>query len=271
MFSNRLRRLPLILAGSIFLSVISAVQAEPSAAQITFFLAGDSTMATQALVPPTPARGWGQMLQPYFTENVRVENHAASGHSTKSFSDSGRWQRILERIKPGDFVLIQFGHNDSKPDEGRRTEPFGTYRDNLQRFVRDVRERQGSPLLATSVVRNAFNADGSLRDTHGDYIVVTRKVAEEMQVPLLDLSKKTGELLAKLGPEKSKRLFNNVEPGEYEKYPEGFKDGTHYNTLGASRTCDLTIEEILVKVPQLAKEVKLGPQTTVGGNRVAPQ
>ena len=204
------------------------------------------------------------MLQPYFTNSVRVENHAASGHSTKSFLDSGRWQRLLDRMKPGDFVLIQFGHNDSKPDESRHTEPFGSFRDNLSRFVREVRERQGTPLLATSVVRNVFNSEGSLRDTHGDYAAAPRKVAEEMQVPLLDLNKKTAKLLVKLGPEKSKRLFNNVEPGEYEKYPDGFKDGTHYNTLGASRTCDLMIEEIQAKVPQLAKEMPVGSRAPAG-------
>ncbi len=242
--------------GSIFLLAVSFLHAEPSLPRFTLFMAGDSTMATQTLLPPTPARGWGQMLQPYFTDNVRVENHAASGHSTKSFLDSGRWQRILDRIQPGDFVLIQFGHNDSKPDESRRTEPFGTFRDNLTRFVREVRERKGKPLLATSVVRNVFNADGSLRDTHGDYVVAARKVAEEMEVPLLDLNKKTGELLVKLGPEKAKKLFNNVEPGEYAKFPDGFKDGTHYNTLGASRACDLAIEEILANVTELAKEVR---------------
>ncbi len=248
-------------------SLVAGVTAqEPAKAEksFTLFLAGDSTMATQALIPATPARGWGQMLQPYFHANVRVENHASSGQSTKSFRDKGRWRLILVALKAGDVVIIQFGHNDSKPDDARHTEPFGSFKANLELFVKEVRERQATPILATSIVRNVFNVDGkTLRDTHGDYAVATRKVAEELKVPLLDLEKRTGELLVKLGPERSKRLFNNVEPGEFAKYPEGFKDGTHPNALGASRICDLVIEEILAKVPELAKSVGQGPTLRV--------
>jgi len=231
---------------------------------LTLFMAGDSTMATQALVPATPARGWGQMLQPYFHGHVRVDNLASSGQSSKSFRDKGRWKQLLDRIKPGDFVIIQFGHNDSKPDKERHTEPFESFQANLERFVQEVRDRKATPILATSIVRNVFNKDGqTLRDTHGDYVVATRKVAEEQKVPLLDLTKKTEDLLAKLGPERSKRLFNNVEPGEFPQYPEGFKDGTHLNTAGACRICDLAIEEILAKVPELAKSVRQGPAPRV--------
>ncbi len=221
-------------------------------------------MATQALVPATPVRGWGQMLQPYLHDQVRVDNFASSGQSTKSFRDKGRWQQILDRLKPGDFVIIQFGHNDSKPDEERHTEPFGSFQGNLERLVREVRERKATPILATSIVRNVFSEGGkTLRDTHGDYITATRKVAEEQRVPLLDLNKKTKELVEKLGQERSKRLFNNVEPGEYVQYPEGFKDSTHLNAAGACRICDLAIEEILAKVPELAKLVRQRPASRV--------
>jgi pectinesterase len=216
-------------------------------------------MATHAVVPATPARGWGQMLQPYFHDHVRVDNLASSGQSSKSFRDLGRWKQLLDRIRPGDFVIIQFGHNDSKPDKERHTEPFGSFQENLERFVQEVRARKATPILATPIVRNVFNADGkALQDTHGDYVVATRKVAEMHKVPLLDLTKKTGELLVKLGPERSKRLFNNVEPGEFAQYPHGFKDGTHLNVAGACRVCDLAIEEILAKVPELAKSVRQG-------------
>lgn len=225
----------------------------------TLFMAGDSTMAPQAVVPATPARGWGQMLLPYFLDHVRVDNHASSGQSTKSFRDKGRWQAILDRLKPGDFVIIEFGHNDGKPDEPRRTEPFGTFQTNLERFVQEVRERGATPILATSIVRNHFDVDGrTLLDTHGDYVVATRKVAAAQKVPLLDLERKTRELLTKLGPERSKRLFNNVEPGEFIKYPDGFQDGTHLNTYGACRVCDLAIEELLGNVPELAAAVRRG-------------
>jgi pectinesterase len=253
--------------------LVFSVLCRPSASQdppksekpVTLFLAGDSTMATQALVPATPARGWGQMLQPYFHDTVRVENHASSGQSSKSFRDKGRWKQLLAGLKPGDFVIIQFGHNDSKPDKERHTEPFGSFKENLERFVQEVREHKATPILATSIVRNVFNNDGkTLRDTHGDYVVATRRVAEEQKVALLDLTKKTGDLLVRLGPERSKRLFNNVEPGEFAKYPDGFKDGTHLNAAGACRICDLAIEEILAKVPELAKSVRQGPPARGG-------
>jgi pectinesterase len=226
---------------------------------VTVFLAGDSTMATQPVVPANPGRGWGQMLPPYFLDHVRVVNHASSGQSSKSFRDKGLWKRLLDGVKPGDFVIIQFGHNDSKPDKGRHTEPFGSFSDNLKRFVQEVRARKATPILATPIVRNVFNADRkTLRDTHGDYVVACRKVAKEQKVPLLDLTKKTGELLVKLGPERSKLLFNNVLPGEFTKYPDGLKDGTHLNCAGACRVCDLAIEEALANVPELAKAVRRG-------------
>jgi lysophospholipase L1-like esterase len=238
---------------------IAAEEPPKSQTPFTLFMAGDSTMARQPVVPATPARGWGQMLQPYFLDHVRVENFASSGQSSRSFRDKGRWKQVLDRLKPGDFVIIQFGHNDSKPDKERHTEPFGSFQENLERFVQEIRERKATPILATSIVRNVFNENGTtLRDTHGDYVVATRKAAEQQKAPLLDLNKKTGELLEKLGPERSKRLFNNVEPGEFAKYPDGFKDGTHLNVAGACRVCDLAIEEILAKVPELAKAVRQG-------------
>jgi lysophospholipase L1-like esterase len=258
-------------AAFVFLAAFGCGAAEApsnSGKPCTLFMAGDSTMAAQALVPATPARGWGQMLQPYFVEDLRVENFASSGQSSKSFRETGRWKLILERLEAGDYVLIQFGHNDGKPDEGRRTEPFGTFKENLERFVREVRERKATPILATPIVRNIFNPDGAtLRETHGEYVIAMRKVAEEQNVPLLDLNARTAALLLKLGPEPSKRLFNNVEPGEFAKYPAGFKDGTHLNVAGAARVCDLAIEEILAKVPELAKHVRQGP-ARVGNARV---
>lgn len=231
-------------------------KAQDAPKPFTVFLAGDSTMATQAVVPATPTRGWGQMLQPYFLDPVRVVNFASSGQSTKSFRDKRRWQQILDGLRPGDFVIVQFGHNDGKPDH-RRTEPFGTFQENLERFVREVREHGATPILATSIVRNIWNDDGkTLRDTHGDYVVATRRVAEAQRVAILDLNQKTGELLEKIGPERARQLFNNVEPGVFVKYPHGFQDGTHLNVTGACRVCDLAIEEISAKVPPLASAVR---------------
>jgi len=248
----------------VFARPVAAQEAPKSERSLTLFMAGDSTMATQRLVPATPGRGWGQMLQPYFQDHVRVENLAWSGESSKSFRDKGRWNQLVDHLQPGDFVIIQFGHNDSKPDKDRHTEPFESFRENLERFVQEVREHKATPILATPIVRNVFNDDGkTLRDTHGDFVVATRNVAEEQKVPLVDLTKKTGELLEKLGPERSKRLFNNVEPGEFPQYPNGNKDATHLNAAGACRVCDLAVEEILAKVPELGKFVRKAPAARV--------
>lgn len=223
---------------------------------ITVYMVGDSTMANKPLIPANPERGWGQMLQAYFKDTVRVSNHALNGRSSKSFIDEGKWQPVVDAIKPGDYVIIQFGHND-QPGKGpkRETQPFGTYKQNLERYVRETREKQGNPVLATSVVRRKFNADGRLDDTHGDYILATRQVASEQNVTLLDLNKLSAELVLKMGEEQSKRLFDWIPAGEFARYPKELKDDTHFNAFGASRICDLAVEEMNRHVPALAQHL----------------
>jgi lysophospholipase L1-like esterase len=219
---------------------------------LTLFMAGDSTMANKPLVPAYPERGWGQLLPLYFKSSVRVENHAMNGRSTRSFVTEKRWKAIIDKLQPGDYVIVQFGHNDEKTNNGVRvTEPFGGFKQNFERFVREVK-----PILATPIARRRFDKDGKFFDTHGDYPEAIRQVAKEQAVPLLELHTKTCELLKQLGPEQSIKLFNYATPGEYTKLPEGLKDDTHLNAFGATRVCDLAIEEIVVKVPELAAHLK---------------
>jgi lysophospholipase L1-like esterase len=219
----------------------------------TVFLVGDSTMANKPLLPPNPERGWGQMLPLCFKPEVHIENHAANGRSSKSFLDQGRWQTVVQRLRAGDFVIIQFGHNDAKKDPARFTEPSGSYRQNLERYVRETRQHQATPILATPIVRRSFDGDGRLQDTHGDYPRAMRQLAADQHVPLLDLTRRSGELVARLGPELSKKLYDTLAAGEYEKYPDGLKDDTHFNAIGATRMCDLAADEIVVNVPELAQ------------------
>jgi lysophospholipase L1-like esterase len=227
----------------------SATNAAP-----TLFMIGDSTMANKPLVPAQPERGWGQMLPGYFKDAVRIENHALNGRSSKSFRDEGHWEIVRQRIRPGDYVIIQFGHNDEKEKDPKRyTIPFGSFKQNLERYVREVREKKGNPILATPIVRRAFTSDGQLQDTHGDYVVAVRQVASEQKVPLLDLEKRSAELLKKLGPELSKKMYMWCEPGEFATIPNGRKDNTHFNAYGASRICDLAVEEMKTAAPDLAK------------------
>lgn len=220
------------------------------------FMIGDSTMANKPLSPAQPERGWGQLLSVYFKPEVRIVNLAMNGRSSKSFRDEGRWNPVMERLQPGDFVIIQFGHNDEKDNPKRHTDAFGSFKQNLERYVRETRERKGNPILATPVVRRAFTNQTELLDTHGDYAVAVRQVASEQKVPLLDLQKDTAALVTQLGPELSKKLYMWIEPGEYASVTKGKQDDTHFNAYGASRVCDLAAAEMKTAAPDLADWLK---------------
>lgn len=234
---------------------ISAAEPAPAPATlkpVTIFMIGDSTMANKPVIPANPERGWGQLLPLYFHTTARIENYALNGRSSKSFRDEGHWKKVTEHLQSGDFVIIQFGHNDEKQDVARGTEAMIGFKANLERYVRETRELGGQPILATPVARRKFNTEGKLEDTHRDYPKATRLVAQEQKVPLLDLTARSAQLLSALGPELSRKLFNTVVPGEHEKYPQGQTDDTHFNALGATRMCDLAVDELLTQVPDLA-------------------
>lgn len=235
-----------------------------SEAKCVVYLIGDSTMADKPVIPANPERGWGQMLPIYFQDGVRIENHALNGRSSKSFRDEGHWQPVLDKLRSGDFVIIQFGHNDEKANDPKRyTSPFGTFKDNLTRYIHEVREHGAKPILATSVARRKFSAQGKLEDTHGDYIIATRQVAAEQHVPLLDMNADSSVLLQEMGDEQSKRLFDWIPAGEFEKGSQGLRDDTHFNAYGATRMCDLAVAEIQKSAPDLARWLK---KTTKNNN-----
>ena len=154
----------------------------------TLYLVGDSTMADKKNPEENPEHGWGQMLPELMTDNINIENHAVNGRSSKSFISEGRWQKIEDQLKPGDFVIIQFGHNDQKiksPD--RYTNPFTEYRYNLEKYVKETREKGATPILMSSIVRRNFNEHGTLVDTHGEYPLVVRMVAKDLGVAFIDM------------------------------------------------------------------------------------
>ena len=233
--------------------LLSAVTAVAQTKPITLHMIGDSTMANKPIIPANPERGWGQMLPLYFKESVRVENYAQNGRSSKSFIAEGRWDKVLAALNPGDFVIIQFGHNDEKTnDVSRGTAPFGEYMTNLVRFIRETREHKAAPILATPTARRKFDGSGMLTNSHGRYPDAVRKVADSEKVPLLELCTATEQLLQQLGPESSKRLFDWIPAGEFAPDSKKLEDDTHFNAYGASRVCDLAVVEIAAKVPQLA-------------------
>lgn len=223
---------------------------------VTVFMIGDSTMANKDLTGRNPERGWGMVLPRYFTEEIRIDNHAVNGRSSKSFIDEGRWDKVLSRIKKGDYVFIQFGHNDEKPKPDRHTDPGSTFDDNLRRFVNETRAKGGIPVLFNSIVRRNFDESGTLVDTHGAYRESPRHVASELAVPFVDMNRITHDLVQGLGPDKSKKLFMWVEPNTVPAMPKGKEDNTHLNPYGAKVIAGLAVEAIAEVVPALAAYVR---------------
>ena len=243
---------------------------------ITIFMIGDSTMANKPLDGDNQERGWGHVLGGFFTEDVIVDNHAMNGRSSKSFINEGRWDAVLNKMKPGDYVFIQFGHNDEKVNPERHTDPGTTFDENLKRFVLETRAKGGIPVLFNSIVRRNFRVnenavaeddhrssklaetkEGSvLIDTHGKYLDSPRNVAKELNVPFVDMNKLTHDLVQGMGPEESKKLFMWIPEGKYVSCPQGRQDNTHLNVYGARTIARITVQAIEKEVPALAPYVR---------------
>jgi pectinesterase len=242
----------------------------------TIFVIGDSTAANKDTTGGKVERGWGMMLQQCFDADfIVVDNHAINGRSSKSFLDEGRWDKVLAKIQPGDYVIIQFGHNDEKSQPARHTDPGSTFDYNLAKYVRETREKGGIPVLMNSVVRRNFLveapviaddeqlrnttfSDGSkmvegdsLIDTHGLYRVAPRDVALRMNCHFIDANKITHDLEQGLGREASKKLHMWFRPGEEPSLPQGKQDNTHYNIYGAKVVANLLADALCEEIPVL--------------------
>lgn len=222
---------------------------------ITVFLAGDSTMAYK---PKTehPERGWGMMLEPLFNDKVRVDNRAKNGRSTKTFRSEGIWDGIMADVKKGDYVVIQFGHNDSSKEKGERYTTPEQYRSNLEFMVTTTRAKKAHPILCTPVMRRRFDQDGRFYDSHGVYPDLVRQVAADMKVPLIDMHRSSEELIVAHGEEDSKKIFLHIAPGEYPVLPEGMTDNTHFSAYGAGLMAELFAEGLENQAVRLAKNLK---------------
>ena len=204
------------------------------------FLIGDSTVATFT-ERYAPMAGWGQKFQQFFSDKITVDNRAIAGKSSRSFIEEGKWSRVLNDIRQGDYLLIQFGHNDQKHDH-RYTEPYGTYKKFLTQYIRETRSKGGIPILVTSVMRRRFNRDSELFDTHGHYPKAVQQLANELDVPLIDLHQRSFAHFAQLGEEATKNIFLWLKPGESKNYPRGLEDNTHFSGYGAQEVGKLVIE-----------------------------
>lgn len=227
-----------------------------SGKSISVFTIGDSTMA-QKQENKRPETGWAEKLYLYLDKTTRVYDHGLNGRSSKSFITEGEWTKVFNSLKKGDYVLIQFGHNDEKSEDSTRyTNPYTTYKENLRKFINETRSKKATPILLTSISRRSFNEKGVLTNSHGEYPQAVRELAEETGTPIIDAQLLTEKLLIQYGPEASKTLFLHVPPGATPNYPEGKKDDTHLNDFGASQIASLIASEIRKLNVPLSKKVK---------------
>ncbi|MGD9590472.1 MAG: rhamnogalacturonan acetylesterase [Pyrinomonadaceae bacterium] len=228
----------------VFGLIVSSASIAQDRAPVTIFLAGDSTMAAK-LPEKRPETGWGEMLGRHFKPGtVKVDNRAANGRSTKTFISEGKWQSIIDDLTKGDFVFIQFGHNDSSKDKGERYTPPEDYRKNLIRFIDEVRSKGGDPVLLTPVMRRRFDKDGKFYDTHGEYPQIVRSVAAEQKVLLIDMHRSSEAVIVRYGVEGSRKLFLQLQAGESPNYPNGIDDNTHFSPLGAEEMAKVVVEDL---------------------------
>jgi len=214
-------------------TALNAIEIEKVDDQITVYLAGNSTVVNQE---EEPWASWGQMIPRFFKPGVAISNHAESGLSLGSFIGSRRLEKILSVIKPGDYVFVEFGHNDEK-EKGPNDGPYKSYTERLRLFSKEVRAKNGNLVILTPTARRSFDASGVMVNSHGEYPDAGRKVASEEGVPLIDLTALTTRMYEALGPEGSKSAF--------VIYPEkNLNDNTHFNPYGAYQIAKIVAQEI---------------------------
>ena len=229
------------------------------AKSIKIYMIGDSTMSvyTSDLYP---RMGWGQPLGAAFEAKcATVLDRALSGRSSKSFYDEGAWTPVKNALAPGDYVLIQFGHNDEKRDDAARyTEPQTTYKQYLTTYVNETRAKSAIPLLLTSINRNSWNGN-RLSDSHGAYPPAVRELAASLQVELIDLTTLTKAYFERIGQTETSKLFLVLTPGQFPNYPDGVTDSTHLQEQGALKIGQLAMADAYAQKLTIASYLKAVP------------
>lgn len=230
---------------------------------VRIFLVGDSTMADKDQ-KSRPETGWGMVLPSYFNDDVVIENHARNGRSTRTFISEGRWDYLMGRVGKGDYVVIQFGHNDQSIKKADRYTSPADFKKNFEKFVDDVRAKGAIPILCTPVERRKFDKDSNFVDQHGVYPNIIRAVAKEKGTYLIDMQHESMDFLVGAGNEGSKQYFMHVKSGECEKYPDGKEDDTHFKPAGAMQMAKIFVDgvkrlniEPLTKAMKPAENIKL--------------
>jgi pectinesterase len=202
---------------------------------------GDSTMANKA-EKAYPETGWGMAFGEFFNDKVTIDNRAMNGRSTLSFINENSWKHVVDSLQKGDYVFIQFGHNDEKIDKAGVGTSLTDYKANLVKFVNETRAKKAIPVLLTPVMRRSYK-NGVFTDSHGGYPDVVRRVADSLKVPMIDMHRKSEQLITTMGENRAKALFNYVDSG-HVNYPTGNKDDTHFNPVGAKKMAALAIAGI---------------------------
>ena len=239
-----------IFAAVIFILMAFAL---PQKNRITVYLIGDSTMADKE-IKAYPETGWGMPFHYFFDSTVTVDNRAKNGRSTRTFIEENRWQPVVDNLKEGDYVLIQFGHNDEVPTKRSYTKP-DEFSANLARFVNESRSKKAIPVLITPVARRKFDSSGKIEETHAEYTQLVKGVAAKYHVPLIDLDEESQHLVQQFGVESSKYLYNYLAPGENPHYPDGREDNTHFSELGARKMAEIVLHGVQNLHLELAKRI----------------
>lgn len=207
------------------------------------YLIGDSTMSIKE-VKAYPETGWGMPFANFFDSTIVVDNRAKNGRSTRTFISENLWQPVADILQEGDYVFIQFGHNDEVKEKTDRYASPEDYKKNLVKFITETRAKKAIPVLLTPVSRRKFDSAGRAMETHAEYSLLVKEVSKQYNVSMIDLDEKSKSLYQQLGTETSKLLFLQVEPREHPNYPEGKIDNTHFNELGARKIAEIVLAEI---------------------------
>ncbi|MFD1953363.1 fibronectin type III domain-containing protein [Paenibacillus thailandensis] len=239
--------------------VLSKQEERTAGEQPTVYIAGDSTVQTY---DPywKPEAGWGQMIAKYFTDDVVFDNRAIGGRSSKSFINEGRLDEILRAIKPGDYFLVQFGHNDATISIPERYASPADYKNYLKTYINGARQRGATPILVTPVGRRDYNADtGKFNVSFPEYVQAMKEVAAELDVKLVDLSSLSVAYYDSIGPEGTLSVFLHVEAGIYAAFPNGSTDNTHFQEYGAIQIARLVaggIRELGLPLSDFVQEIE---------------
>jgi len=238
------------------LSMVAACLAVQAAdGPVTIHMAGDSTMAIKD-VKDYPETGWGVPFSIFFDDGIEVRNYAQNGRSTRTFIELGLWQSILDNLKPGDYVIIEFGHNDEADYKPDRYTPPDQYKANLARFIGETRQKGATPILLTPITRRNFDEDGIIRETHA-YTPFCIEVAEATGVEFIDMDALTRAYFQAMGDRDSAVRFMHIPPDTHPNYPNGVRDNTHLNHLGAREVAQLFLAELKKRGHPLASRLRV--------------